>query len=80
MQRTPTTPMYSSPKAHLLLEVGKFSVKELRSRSESYGQSEEKHMVHSGPELEEVVAPQELLLQVRVHQDEHEYSNGLHEF
>ena len=55
-------------------------MKELSPRLESNGQSEEKHMVHSGPKLEEVVAPLELLLQVRVHQNEHEYSNGFHEF
>lgn len=47
VQRTPTTPVYSSPEAHLSPEIGKFSVKELSPRSESYGRSEEKHMVHS---------------------------------
>uniref|UniRef100_A0A7N2N971 Uncharacterized protein n=2 Tax=Quercus lobata TaxID=97700 RepID=A0A7N2N971_QUELO len=45
--RTPTTPVYSSPEAHLSPEIGKFSVKELSPRSERYGLSEEKHMVHS---------------------------------
>ena len=80
MQCTPTTLVYSLPEAHLLLKIGKFNVKELSPCSESYGWSEEKHMVHSGLELEEVVAPLELLLQVRVHWDEHEYSNGFHKF
>ena len=47
VQRTPTTPVYLSPEAHLSPEIGKFSVKELSPRSESYERSEEKHMVHS---------------------------------
>ena len=47
VQRMPTTLVYSSPKAHLSSEIGKFSVKELSPRLESYGRSEEKHMVHS---------------------------------
>ena len=51
VQRTPTTPVYSSPEAHLLPEIGKFSVKEISASSEvsfgSFGRSEEKQMVHS---------------------------------
>ncbi|XP_023880617.1 uncharacterized protein LOC111993000 [Quercus suber] len=47
LQRTPTTPVYSSPEAHLSPEIGMFSVKELSPHSESYGRSEDKHMVHS---------------------------------
>ena len=51
MQRTPTTPVYSSPEAHLSPEIGNFSVKEISASSEvsfgSFGRSEEKQMVHS---------------------------------
>ena len=41
---------------------------------------DELSLLWGGPELEEVVVPLELLFQVRVHRDEHEYSNGFHEF
>ena len=37
-------------------------------------------LLRSRPELEEVEALLELLLQVRVHRDGHEYANGFHEF
>ncbi|XP_075637577.1 uncharacterized protein LOC142609753 [Castanea sativa] len=51
VQRTPTTPVYSSPEPYLSPEIGKFSVKEISASSEvsfgSFGRSEEKQMVHS---------------------------------
>lgn len=50
-QRTPTTPVYSSPESHLSPEIGRFGLKEISSRSEgfprSFGWSEEEGARHS---------------------------------
>lgn len=51
VQRTPTTPVYSSPESHLSPEIGRFAVKEISARSEcssgSFGWSEEENVRHS---------------------------------
>lgn len=51
VQRTPTTPVYSSPESHLSPEIGRFDVKEISARSEgssgSYGWREEENVSHS---------------------------------
>jgi hypothetical protein len=51
VQRTPTTPVYSSPESHLSPEIGRFAVKEISARSEgspgSYQWREEENVRHS---------------------------------